>query len=329
MKVTAAGVDTWSPSWYVDPEGQCGAWLREFATAPAAQGAQQLPGPVGSYRVGWFPKAGLVYAEGHPDAEGLCPAGELLARAIELQDVLQASGMPLPGRERRFAGLGSDAEGWSGLRRADFTVNFEASSRAEGLAVLAGVAACVRDSPGHAQVRFGLDRAVETVYLHGYAGKRVLGRWYDKGLEAATGDRGKFIRGEDQRRWGKLDRRHPEELTAEVLKSSFQRRFYPLWKATRGVTVAGPVVLAEKILECVEEGRIGAREAQSLCGHLVLQVVGGRRAGGVSPATMYRREQRARELGLAVADGVLEEVEVDVGAVLEQALETDAWERRG
>lgn len=328
MQVTAAGVDTWSPCWYVDPDGPAARWLSEFATVPAARGSSLLAEPFVGHRVGWF-RGGLVFAEGHPDAEGLCRPSELTGRLLELQEGLCAAGLQLPMRERRFASLGPSSEGWAGIRRADATVNIDAASRAEGIAVLAGVAACCRDSAGQAEVRYGLDRAVETVYLLGYAGKRVLGRWYDKGLESSSASRGRLIRAEDQRRWGKLDRRDPSDLDAVSLRRGFQRRFYPLWKATRGVTVAGPVVIAEKLLEAVGEGRIGAREAESLCGHLLLQVVGGRRGAGISRSTSYRREQRARELGLVAADGVLEEVEVDVGAVLEAALDTDAWERRG
>lgn len=328
LSVTAAGVDTWSPSWYVDPEGPSGRWLGEFATVPTARGGKVVPEAIHGHRVGWFP-SGLMFAEGHPDPDGLCRASELTARALGLQDALRDYGVPLAGRERLFSSLGSLSEGWSGLRRIDATVNMEAGTAAEGIAVLAGIAACVRDAPGHAEVRFGLDHRVETVYVRGYAGRRVLGRWYDKGLESSSAARGRRIRGEDQRRWGKLDRRDPGDLDAAALRLGFQRRFYPLWKATKGVTVAGPVVLAEKLIEAVEAGDVTAREAESLAGHMLLKVAGDRRGAGISRTTMYRREQRARELGLVVAEGVLEEVEVDVGSVLEAALDTDAWDRRG
>lgn len=324
MRVTAAGVDTWSPSWYVDPEGPQSRWLREFATVPAARGSWLLPDAVLGHRVGWFP-SGLVFAEGHPDPDGLCPGGSLPFRGLQLQEAIMERGLFLNPRERRHPSLGATSEGFAGVRRVDATVNLEAVSRAEGLAVLAGVAACVRDSPGKAEVFYGPDRGVETVVLRGHSGKRVLGRWYDKGLEAAVAHRGRLIRAEDQRRWAKGDRRYPEDLTAEDLRSSFRRRFYPLWKASKGVRVVGPVVMAEQLLGAVQEGELSAREAESLAGYMVLQAVGGRRGAGVSKATMYRREARARELGLVLADGVLQEVEVDVAEVLEAALDADAW----
>jgi len=328
VTATAAGVDSWSPSWYADPDGRCARVLRQLATVATARGGMMLPEPVHGHRVGWFP-GGLVFADGHPDPDGLCKPSELAARALGLQDALIARGIPLVARERGFWHADATSEGWAGLRRVDVTVNMEARSRAAGLATLAGIAACVRDSPGHAEVRYGLDHAVETVYLRGYAGRRVLGRWYDKGLESNAAPRGRLIRAEDQRRWGKSDRRDPEELDAAALRAGFHRRFYPLYKATKGVTVAGPIVLAEKMIAAVERGDIGPREAESVMGHMVLRLAGGRRGAGISKATMHRREGRARELGLVVAEGVLEEVEVDVGAVLEAALEADVWGAEG
>lgn len=327
MIVTEAGVDTWSPSWYVNPDGPAASWFREHATIPGPTGSHLLPEKIDGHRVGWFP-SGLVFAEGHPDPNALAAPAGLPARTLRLQDAIVRAGVPLNTRQRPFRHLGADSEGWAGVRRVDATVNLATPSSAEGLAVLAGIAACVRDAPGHAEVRFGTDRAVETVYLRGPGGKRALGRWYDKGLESRQAPRGQMIRAEDQRRWGKLERPDATDLTPEALRLGFHRRFYPLWKATRGVTVGGPFVLAEKVMAAVQAGRIGQREAESLCGHMLLSQVSGRR-GASSRRTMYRREARARELGIVLGDGVLQEVEVDVAAVLEAALETDAWNRRG
>jgi hypothetical protein len=328
-EVTAAGVDTWSPSWYVHPEGPAARWLSEHATIPSKRGSKLLSDQPFGYRVGWF-QSGLLFAEGHPGAAGeLCPADELPGRFSELREALLALGVPVPVGERAFWHAGPESEGFAGFRRCDATVNLAMPDRAHGLAVLAGVAAAVRSAPGKAEVFYGPDRAVETVALLGHAGNRMLGRWYDKALEAAIGPRGTVIRGEDQRRWSKNDRRDIEDMTGWALRSWWQRRFLPLYQATKGVTVAGPLVLAEKLYALVEHGELTPREAESLMGHVTMVVVGGRRGSGVSKRTMYNREKRIREFGLQLADGVLEEVEVNVGEVLEQALETDAWERRG
>lgn len=57
-----------------------------------------------------------------------------------------------------------------------------------------------------AEVRFAKDGtgSVETVYLRGHSGVKILGRWYDKGLEAGSAPRGLLIRAEDQRRYPHL-----------------------------------------------------------------------------------------------------------------------------
>jgi len=230
-------------------------------------------------------------------------------------------------RERPFAWAGSTSEGFAGLRRLDSTVNLALSSPSEGLALLAGIAACVRDSPGQAEVRYGTDRRVETVYLLGHGGKRRLGRWYDKGLESGVAGRGLLIRGEDQRRWGKGDRRDPSELTAEALRSSFRRRFLPLYKATKGVKVAGLLAVTERIGDAVAAGEVTPGEGQAIAGEVLLSSVYGRGFG--TRSAVWRRRALLRKLGAIPADGVLEMVEVDVAVILEAALDTDAWERRG
>jgi hypothetical protein len=294
--------------------------------------------PMLGYRVSWA-KSGLLWAEGHPDPEGgLCSAERLPERLGALLRAFDEAGLGLC-REvaRPLAKMAGSTQsdylpmgrGFAGFGRVDATVNLAMAERCEGLAVLAGIAAAVRDSPGKANIFYGPDRSVETVALLSHAGKRMLGRWYDKALEAAIGPRGTVIRGEDQRRWPKEGRRALGDLTAAGLRSGFHRRFYPLYKATKGVTVAGPLVIVEKLAGLRQDGAISAGEMEKLAGHLVCCVGLGRGGAGLSRETMYRRERRIREFGLQLADGVLEEVEVDVGEVLEQALETDAWERRG
>ena len=99
--------------------------------------------------------------------------------------------------------LGPTSEGFAGLRRLDATVNLSMPTGPAGLAFLAGVMACAKDAPGVAQGVWSPSRALETVYFRGHAGKSVLGRWYDKGVEGNLAPRGELVRGEDQRRWAK------------------------------------------------------------------------------------------------------------------------------
>jgi hypothetical protein len=339
--VSAAGVDTWSPTWSIDPESKVFQQFRDRCVVASKHGGRLLPEPVDGHRVGCYGH-GLIYAEGHPAGGGdveraadeLAAASGLLERAWLLQDRLQDAEVPVPEWNERygkgpFYSVGHGGGGFAGFRRCDATVNLVADRPSEGIALLSGIAAIVRDSPGHAEVRYGLDHRAETVYVRGYAGKRITGRWYDKALESSVGVRGTMIRGEDQRRWGAAQRRDLSELSAPVLRANFHRRFYPLFQVTKGVTVGGAVVVAEKLLEAVEAKTISPVMANAVAGHTLMRLAGGRRGSGVSQSAMYKYERTLRELGLVLADGILEEVEVDIGAVLEAALDSDAWGRDG
>ena len=361
--VAAAGIDSWSPCWYLDRESTAASLLDQVATAPAARG-MLVPKPIAGHRVGWNRSAGMLYAEGHPC--GAMPgewspdpfieaAVDRAAREREaysrqpwlvspedlstaysgLVDALEGSGIPVPSSQwatRMFEdGVvpGDDASpGFGGLRRCDSTVDLDCGSRARGLAILAGVAAVATTAPrAQAEVRWAKDGsgAIETVYLRGYAGVKILGRWYDKGLESGAAPRGEVVRAEDQRRYPKGHRRGIEELEALYVKRQFQQRWLPLWQATKGVTVAGVLVIADRIAGLVDEGELSSRQAEQLAGYVVLQ----RRGVRSSRPTVYRRRAKLRELGLVVADGVLEEVEVDLHEVLDEALESPSWGARG
>src|SRR6476646_11679317 len=75
-RVAAAGVDTWSPCWYAEPGSPLGRAIRALATQ-RTKFASLLPEGVEGYRVGWFPEARLVFAEGRPPGEGLVAGPDL------------------------------------------------------------------------------------------------------------------------------------------------------------------------------------------------------------------------------------------------------------
>jgi hypothetical protein len=335
--IAAAGIDSWSPAWYVDRESMAARMLDELAHVPAARGTL-MPEAIAGHRIGWVASSGLLYAEGHPGGEEGLLSPDVLPEALQgVVDAMLAAGVPVPNGVARVASFGddgalpdADAEpGFAGVRRFDATVDLQCESRGRGLAILAGVAAVATSAPrAQAEVRFAKDGTgtVETVYLRGYSGVKVLGRWYDKGLESfGSGRRGLLVRAEDQRRFPKGHRRDVSELTGEYVRTKFCDRFLPLWQATKGVTVAGPLVLADKVAELVDEGELTARQAESLVGYLVLSKRGLRQGR----STVYSRRRRLRDLGLVVADGALEEVEVDLHEVLEQALDGGSWGAQG
>lgn len=357
VAVQQAGVDTWSPCWKVDPGSNAARLLDMMATQKSARGAL-LPDAIGGHRVGWIAGVGMLYAEGHPAPDGLCPPRVLPAAYADLVASMRAAGVPVPEGVTSFSpdeGLvtGVMLDGEAGVRRLDATVDLRFEKPAEGAAVLTGVAALLRNA-GHAQIR--ADRlGVQTVYLHGRDGKKVLGRWYDKGLESGSAPRGTLIRPEDQRRYVKGTRREVHELTASYVRAQFHRRFMPLYKASKGVVVAGEVVIADKLMDLVEAQELTHAEAERLAGYLLLEKAAERRRqksvpsrpapwtqdgsqnvapelpAGQSRATSWRRRSKLAEHGLVLADdvGATEPVEVDLHEVMEAALDAPGWGAQG
>src|ERR1700678_3024766 len=117
--IVAAGIDSWSPCWYLDPASTAASMLDELACVPAARGAL-MPKPVAGYRVGWNRFSGMLYAEGHPSGSmpgewsvepllvtdggsssvehdsWLVSPGELPVAYEGLVAALEASGVPVP-----------------------------------------------------------------------------------------------------------------------------------------------------------------------------------------------------------------------------------------
>jgi hypothetical protein len=323
-RAVAAGVDTWSVAWYVDSESAQRRALDALATEPSRR-SKLLPESIRGHRVGLFPGVGLAFAEGHPDPERLCPPGQLPEALEQLTASLREVGIVLPRSPTRTPWPGRGRRpGFAGIRRLDLTADLHFDSGSEGLAVLAGVAAMPLPRMATALQRQAGGRAIETVYLKGPGGKRVLGRWYDKGIESGLAERGQLIRPEDQRRFEKSGRLPLEGLTPDLTRALFQRRFLPLWKATKGVTVATSPTLLIRLAELVDGGDLTGFQAEKLLGYLVAEEhqLG---VSWLSTATAYRRKAHARELGLVLADGATEEVEVDLHGAIEAALEAEDW----
>lgn len=332
MSVVAAGVDTWSVAWYLREGSSAVAAMEHLATDRAAR-SRLLSEKVAGHRVGWFPGSRLVFAEGRPGGEeGLCDPGDLPGVASLLADSIRDRGIRLPehaycpngipdGALRRKAVLGDS--GFAGVRRLDSTVDLRFGGGATGLAALSGVGALpVPRVSKKVQREVGGNR-VETVWFLGSSGRSVLGRWYDKGVETGQAARGQWVRPEDQRRFAK-EARVPVDVVADTsyVRDSFVRRFEPLWRASKGVLVASHSELAGRVRELVEEGEMTPGEAKAALGHLVLDS-GGERLQ--SRSTWYRDRSVCRRHGLVLADCDDDVVSVDLGEVVEEALDAGAW----
>ena len=334
--VRDAGVDTWSVCWYLAEGSKAEKAMQQLATERGPR-SMLLPERVADHRVGWFPGPGMLFAEGHPSSDGLCRSDALPEALAGLVEAMRDRGVSPPTRriapEQVPVREGGKVEvvtlpycGWTGfggIRRLDSTVDLSFDDGHEGIAALAGVAAVpvprakteiVREVGGH---------RVETVYLLGSSGKRVLGRWYDKGIESGAARRGMLVRPEDQRRFPKRSRLDVEAVASSTyVRDAFVRRFEPLWRASKGVKVAGAIELAQRIRELVEDGSMSASEAKAAAGFLLLECA---EANFQSRATRFRDRALCRDHGLVLADGVLDQVEVDLGEIIESALEADCW----
>jgi len=307
-----------------------------------------MPSPVAGHRVGWYPAHRMVVAEGHPDADGLCSPDELPGVLVKLEQSICDFGIPLaPYLSRKRwsvrTGVATQLPGFAGIRRLDATADLAFDSRGEGQAVLDGVAALARLRQ-KAEVWYEKG-AVQTVYFLGHGGKRKLGRWYDKGAESGLAPRGRLIRPEDQRRYTSANRRDVEELTTSYVREKFQQRFIPLWRASKGVVVAGRDQLTDRVLELLEADELTIREAERLAGYLALRdrirargidsddYEAGRSEEcarrNISRTTEWRRESELLANGLVPTDEAGTETTVDLHAVLSEVLESDAWTRRG
>lgn len=223
--------------------------------------------------------------------------------------------------------------GFAGLGRVDSTVNISCESTAEGLAILTGLAAVARTIPGLKPKIIGAATGshLETIELRTRGGRQMNGRCYDKGVESGRQAPGLLLRLEDQRRFPKLSRRGVEEMATEDVRGLFKSRFEPFAKATEGVLVAGPFKAGERLLDLVEHGRLSWSKAETLAGHLFLSELAAAIGKGktLSRASFYRRSADLRAAGVILADGILDQVEVNLHDVVNEALESDAWDARG
>jgi hypothetical protein len=329
--ITAAGVDTWSVCWYLQDQSPPCKAMEALATIPAPR-SKLIEDEVCGHRVGWFPGTRLLFAEGHPSGQGLCKADALPAALDALSEGLADLGVLPPAVDLRPVHGPEGPRPWrqagfGGVRRLDSTVDLAFDDPMEGLTALAAVGSLPLPRIKTKVIREVGGRRVETVYFHGSSGRTVLARWYDKGIESGDARRGIHVRPEDQRRFAK-DARLTVDAIAQgtYVRDAFVKRFEPLWKAAKGVKVAGVIELAQRLAELQEEGLITPGEAKAMAGHLLLESAGAHRQ---SRSQHYKDRAACRRHGLVLADGPLDHVEVDLGEVMERALDSEAWGAQG
>lgn len=297
-----AGVDTFRELFSIDSK-------HDLRLAAEVCGSSRIaPEEVAGARLGFIPGHELLWMEGRAapalGRDELLPPDELVDVHAERVKALRSLGFWGPREE--------------GVSRLDATVGLEFPDRSEGFAVLYGIAAL--DVPHRKPAIYG--RPPETVYLLTYSGTKSE-RVYDKGLESSTAPRGTHLRFEAQVRFQSGHRRRASEWKAGDVRNRFGMKFGAMSAAANGVTVATERGIAEKLAQYERDGKLTDRQAELLMGHLLAERVGLRR----NPRARRRRRAELRRLGLAQAlDGVDNGVEVDLGAVLEDALTTGAWD---
>jgi hypothetical protein len=263
---------------------------------------------LGHYKAHWTPGLGLVAVEGHPTPGRLTPGPEMGAALDHVHELVR--------------GLHPRSE-FVGCSRLDATATYEFGTGTEGLAFLAGMASM--DWPRLKPVVYGRPGLLETVALTALNSRgRLLCRGYDSGFKRGTHERGEAIRLEEQARFPS-GKRPSEFAAAPFARERFEKRFSPLYQSARGVRVASVPVLAQEVVERMIAGDMTVAQAERLIGFTVV-------AGSGAPyakSTYHRRKRELRAQGLVLADAFHEPVEVDMGAVLEAALDSPHWGARG
>jgi hypothetical protein len=283
-----AGVDTWRTLW----------------KAAAFGGGPRIVDLEDGYRGEWFPQHGVLAVEGHPDGPQVLARPDTLGRAFERVSELVAP-------------FGAT---FLGATRLDLTVTHRFGSAGEGRAFFAGMAAM--ELPRCETTRRG--SPVHSVWWTGAKGRAIKARVYDKGLERGTAEAFELGRLEDQRRFPSGVRPVLEAVTdGDWCRERFRTRFAPVAKAASGVIAAGLPVIAQAIADEARYGYRSWKDAERLAGSLVLLAAGGGEA--YKRSTLYARRAALREAGYVLADEWLEPVEVNLGDVIEAALDAPDW----
>lgn len=264
--------------------------------------------PVSRLTAGYMADRELLWVEGRPSTVGSPDSLELLHPAA-LPDAELAV-------RRLVADVGLTDARHHAVSRLDVTASIALDTPSAGWAVLRGMAAL--DVPRRKPEVIG--RPPETVYWLTERGERRE-RAYDKGLQLRVAPAGTRVRLEAQTRPRGVARTTAGWFTMERVRETFQDRFGAMARAADGLHVASEHTIREQLRELVEAEKVTPRQAELLIGHL-----GAESVGIPTPRrTRFRRRAELRRLGLAQALDGQDDVDVDLGAVLADALTAEPW----
>ena len=261
---------------------------------------------------GWMESFETLWVEGRA-VQALVPGSKALLPPAALGDVHEEL-------RKQLAAVGLTDTRPMGPSRLDVTATVRTAAAADGWAVLRGMN--LLDVPRRKSSIITSRGQPQTVYKLTERGQ-VRERIYDKGVERGDAPQGQLIRFEAQTRHPKATRTTVEHWTMERIRETYEHRFAPMARSADGLHVASEKVVRRMIREHVEAGRISARQAELLLGHMAVESVG----IPTPRRTKFRRRAELRRLGLALAlDGDGDEAtDVDLPAVLEDVLTSPGW----
>jgi hypothetical protein len=251
-----------------------------------------------------MPSLGVVWAEGRPGDGVLATAAQVQAASERVESLV----------DERFG-----VREARGVSRSDQTVTMRFVHEQECRAFLAGMAAV--SMPRCETTRRGAP--VHSVWWTDPRGARIQKRVYDKGHEQG-GERARDARLEDQRRYPSGRRPYIEAVAdPDFLRGRFEASFGPVRKAVSGMTAVTFPVLEQTLADEFRYGFRDQREFERLAGAVVALKGGASEA--YSRRTFYRRRAELREAGYVVVDDLAEAVSVNLGEVVESAIESPHW----
>lgn len=262
--------------------------------------------------MGYMPDFEVMWVEGRP-IETLLPRSTALLPPSALPDAHDLV-------RRALAEDGVTSARPMGPSRIDVTATVAMETPADGWGVLRGMD--LLDVPRRKSLMYKKDGRPQTVAKVTERGA-MRERIYDKGEERGDAAPGTRIRFEAQTRYPKATRTTVEHWTMERIRETFENRFAPMARSADGLHVSSERVVREQLRALAVEGKITARMAELLMGHVAARSVGLPQAR----STYFRRRAELRRLGLALAlDGDEDQaVDIDLPAVLEDVLTAAGW----